>query len=89
MAQLGSAHGYGVRDRQAGEERMGHHMMWAEQQAGWQEQRDRITSAHTSLCSSTAPHRTGSTVPPPQHGKAAPRVGVMGLQGLYSHKKQA
>lgn len=26
VAQLGSAHGDGVRDRQVGEERMGHHV---------------------------------------------------------------
>lgn len=79
VAQLGSAHGDGVRDRRVGEERMGHHV-WAGQQAGWQNRGTRITSSHTSLCSSTAPHRTGSTVPPPQHGKAAPREGVRGCR---------
>lgn len=41
VAQLGSAHGGGVRGRQVGEERMGHHV-WAGQRAGWQGQRDRI-----------------------------------------------
>lgn len=84
MAQLGSAHGDGVRDRQVGEEKMGHHV-WAGQQTGWQEQRDRIVSPHTSLCSSTDPDRTGSKVPPPQHGKAAPRVGVRGCRAFIHH----
>lgn len=41
VAQSGSAHGDGVRQRQAGEERMGLHV-WAGQLAGWQGQRDRI-----------------------------------------------
>lgn len=78
VAQLGSAHGGSVRDRQVGEERMGHHV-WAGQQAGWQGQRD------TSLRSSTASDRTDSTVSPPQHGKAAPRVGVRGCRAFIHH----
>lgn len=56
--------------------RMGHHV-WAGQQAGWQGQRDRMASPHTSLCSSTAP--------PPQHGKAAPRAGVRACRAFIHH----
>lgn len=67
-----------------GEQRTGHHV-WAGHQAGWQEQRDRIVSPHTSLCSHTAPDRTGSTVPPPQHGKAAPREGVRGCRAFIHY----
>lgn len=86
MAQLGSARRDGVRDRQVGEESMGHHV-WAGQQAGWQEQRHRIMSPHTSLCSSTAPDRTGSTAPPPQQGKTAPREGVRGCRAFIHHTR--
>lgn len=57
----------------------------AGQQAGWQEQRHRITSPHTFLCSSTAPDRIGSTAPPPKHGRAAPRVGVRGCRAFIHH----
>lgn len=81
---MGSAHGDGARDTQVGEERMGHHV-WAGQEAEWQGQRDRIASPHTSLCSSTAPDRTGSMVPPPQHGKAATRVRVRGCRAFIHH----
>lgn len=51
-----------------------------------QDGRDRGTGLpHTSLCSSTASDRTDSTVPPPQHGKAAPRVGVRGCRAFIHH----
>lgn len=86
MAQLGSAHGDGARDRQVGEERMGH-CVWAGHQAGRQEQRDRITSPHTSLCSSTAPDRM---VPPTTAWEGSTKDRGEGLQGFYSsHNKQA
>lgn len=62
---------------------MGNHV-WAGQQAGWQGQRDR-THHPTSIHSSIAPDRTGSTVPPPQHGKAAPRVGLRGCRAFIQH----
>lgn len=89
VAQLGSAHGHGVRDGQVGEERMGHHVC-AGHQAGRQEQRDRITSPHTSLCSSTAPDRTGSMVPPTTAREGSTKGRGEGLQGFYSsHNKQA
>lgn len=51
-----------------------------------QDGRDRETGLpHTSLRSSTASDRTDSTVSPPQHGKAAPRVGVRGCRAFIHH----
>lgn len=41
---------------------------------------------HTPLRSSTgSPDRTGITVPPPQHGKAAPRAWVRGCRAFIHH----
>lgn len=87
VAQLGSAHGGSVRDRQVGEERMGHHV-WAGQQAGWQGQRDWIAPHLPSQ-----QHRLRQDR---QHGlpttawEGSTKGGGEGLQGLYSsHNKQA